>query len=117
MHINLFGFQVNIFLRRAFYESVDKLYCLAFADFLEYSIAEKVEKKIIEYSEKNKDNFFKLVIFCTQENKFKKRLVGALEKYRRQLPALYNPTVIAKYLSYRLVCQDEPSACAVDFSR
>ena len=41
--------QVDIFLRRAFFGTQQKVHCLAFADSLDYDVGEKAEKKIKEY--------------------------------------------------------------------
>ena len=41
--------QVDIFLRRAFFGTEQKVHCLAFADSLDYDVGEKAEKKIKEY--------------------------------------------------------------------
>ena len=45
----LFNRQVDIFLRRAFFGTQQKVHCLAFADSLDYDVGEKAEKKIKEY--------------------------------------------------------------------
>ncbi|XP_041354631.1 E3 ubiquitin-protein ligase RNF213-like [Gigantopelta aegis] len=41
--------EVDIFLRRAFFSSLGKIHCLAYADLLRYETEEKVEKKFIDY--------------------------------------------------------------------
>ena len=40
---------MDIFLRRAFFGTQQKVHCLAFADSLDYDVGEKAEKKIKEY--------------------------------------------------------------------
>ncbi|XP_070190023.1 E3 ubiquitin-protein ligase rnf213-alpha-like [Littorina saxatilis] len=93
--------QVDIFLRRAFFGTQQKVYCLAFADSLDYDVGEKVEKKIKEYTTMSDDRDYKLVVVCATENEYRARIVAAMEKYRRPLPSLSNTNRVRNYLRSR----------------
>ncbi|XP_076466869.1 E3 ubiquitin-protein ligase rnf213-alpha-like [Babylonia areolata] len=110
--------QVDIFLRRAFFGRQQKVYCLAFADNLDYDVGEKTEKKINEYTSMAGDHDCQLVVVCTTENEFRARIVAALEKFRQPSPALSTPDKVRTYLRPRfagvVTKADVTSASAVD---
>ncbi|XP_067673877.1 E3 ubiquitin-protein ligase rnf213-alpha-like [Haliotis asinina] len=113
--------QVDIFLRRAFFNNSGKLYTMASADLLQYEIEERAEKKLKEYSNRDKDFDCQLVILCSTENEFKARIVAALERQRCPPPALQNLHDVKKYLllkfSQKVECnQDHNPASNLDFS-
>ncbi|XP_071112375.1 E3 ubiquitin-protein ligase rnf213-alpha-like [Haliotis cracherodii] len=113
--------QVDIFLRRAFFSNPGKLYTMANADLLQYEIEERAEKKLKEYSSRDKDFDCQLVVLCSTENEFKARIVAALERQRCPPPALQNLHEVKKYLllkfSQKLECQqDYNTASDLDFS-
>ncbi|KAK7107714.1 hypothetical protein V1264_015588 [Littorina saxatilis] len=93
--------QVDIFLRRAFFGTQQKVYCLAFADNLDYDVGEKAEKKIKEYITMAGDTDYKLVVVCSTENEYRARIVAALEKYRCPSPSLSNTNLVRNYLRSR----------------
>ncbi|KAK7465937.1 hypothetical protein BaRGS_00037515, partial [Batillaria attramentaria] len=73
--------QVLIFLRRAFStHNCHKIYCLAFADLLDYEISERADKLMKEYINTS-EHEYQLVIICTSENEFSARITAALERY------------------------------------
>ncbi|PVD28712.1 hypothetical protein C0Q70_11306 [Pomacea canaliculata] len=90
--------EVDIFLRRAFFSRQQKVFCMAYADYLDYDVEEKTEKKIQEYSRKSE--VYHLVVICTKENEYKARIVAVLEKYRRPAPALSNKSTIQKFIHH-----------------
>ncbi|XP_070188878.1 E3 ubiquitin-protein ligase rnf213-alpha-like [Littorina saxatilis] len=93
--------QVDIFLRRAFFGTQQKVYCLAFADTLDYDVGEKAEKKIKEYTNLTGDRDYKLVVVCSSENEYRARIVAALEKYRCPSPSLSTNNRVGNYLRSR----------------
>ncbi|XP_046581771.1 E3 ubiquitin-protein ligase rnf213-beta-like, partial [Haliotis rubra] len=113
--------QVDIFLRRAFFSNPGKLYTMANADLLQYEIEERAEKKLKEYSSRDRDFDCQLVILCSTENEFKARIVAALERQRCPPPALQNLHDVKTYLllkfSQKVECdQDHNPASNLDFS-
>ncbi|ESO94720.1 hypothetical protein LOTGIDRAFT_232244 [Lottia gigantea] len=109
--------EVDIFLRRAFYDSYNKIHCLAFADYLDYTVGDKCEKRLIEYVQECKGRNYKFVVLCTQENELKTKLVGALENYRSPPPKICTSKLISCYLSEQFTKAIPESASVVDFSR
>ncbi|XP_041354620.1 E3 ubiquitin-protein ligase rnf213-alpha-like [Gigantopelta aegis] len=113
--------EVDIFLRRAFFSSLGKIHCLAYADLLRYETEEKVEKKIIDYINvaNAKDCDYKLVVLCSSENEFRARLVAALDRHRCQ-PPIIRVKNIKDYLTEKFTAvhieEDKSSASYIDFS-
>ncbi|XP_041350668.1 E3 ubiquitin-protein ligase rnf213-alpha-like [Gigantopelta aegis] len=113
---------VDVFLRRAFFSSLGKIHCLAYADLLRYETEEKVEKKFIDYIKvaNAKDCDYKLVVLCSSENEFRARLVAALDHHRCQLPIIRVKT-IKDYLTEKFTAvrveKDIKSASYIDFSQ
>ncbi|KAK7478896.1 hypothetical protein BaRGS_00029877, partial [Batillaria attramentaria] len=93
--------QVDIFLRQAFFGTEEKVYCLAFADALDYDVGEKTEKKMKEYTSQAGERNYQLVVVCTTENEYRARIVAALEKYRQPAPAFSNTSKVRQYLKAR----------------
>ncbi|KAK7494871.1 hypothetical protein BaRGS_00013998, partial [Batillaria attramentaria] len=83
------------------FQQQQKVYCLAFADSLDYDVGEKTEKKIKDYVSKAGAGTYKLVVVCTTENEYRARIVAAMEKYRRPTPALSNSGKVRSFLRTR----------------
>ncbi|KAK7459431.1 hypothetical protein BaRGS_00038999, partial [Batillaria attramentaria] len=93
--------QVDIFLRRAFFGDKKKVYCLAFADSLNYDVGEKIEKKIKEYDSKTEVKDYRLVVVCTLEKQQRAHIVAALLRYVRPSPPVIGSDEVRQYLAGR----------------
>jgi len=80
---------IELFCRRACgdtqLKSSSKIYCLAFADLLNYEVACKAEEILHKFCHNVPG--LQLVVICCRENEIQSHLVSALDRYRVDVPA------------------------------
>ncbi|KAJ8315845.1 hypothetical protein KUTeg_007995 [Tegillarca granosa] len=96
--------QLDIFWRRALFDTSDRVYCLVNADLLDYDVSDKGERRLEKHMEKATvlGNQYKLVVVCSQENELRSRIVAALDRFRRPPLPMGRKQDIRKYLQVKL---------------
>ncbi|WAR28466.1 RN213-like protein, partial [Mya arenaria] len=78
--------ELDIFFRRALFDTQRSIYCLLFADQMNYDATENASQLLQKYQTYDKYNKeFQLVIICEARNEFESTFVSSLEKCKRTL--------------------------------
>ncbi|WAR07295.1 R213A-like protein, partial [Mya arenaria] len=75
--------EVSIFLRRAIYDSSDKIHCLLHADLLDIDVSEAAEQcldELLSDIRQSSDIKYRLFVICGSDNKYHSTIVSSLEK-------------------------------------
>nr|XP_022293483.1 E3 ubiquitin-protein ligase rnf213-alpha-like isoform X1 [Crassostrea virginica] len=96
--------EVEIFWRRAVFDTTDRLYCLVSGDLLDYEVSDRAERRLDYHMQKaqERDILYKLVVVCSTEKENHSRIVAALDKYRRPPLPLLSHEKTAKYIKDKL---------------
>ncbi|XP_053385748.1 E3 ubiquitin-protein ligase RNF213-like [Mercenaria mercenaria] len=107
--------QVDIFLRRAFFNADGKIHCLMNADSMDLTLCESVEQKLQTFQRvAGKKAKYRLVIICDAESENKSIIISSLDKFRRATGST-NEEKLSSLLSSKLqMCAKEETAAVVD---
>ncbi|XP_052808614.1 E3 ubiquitin-protein ligase rnf213-alpha-like isoform X2 [Mya arenaria] len=114
--------EVSIFLRRAIYDSSDKIHCLLHADLLDIDVSEAAEQcldELLSDIRQSSDIKYRLFVICGSDNKYHSTIVSSLEKYVRHVGPV-NGRQLKEYVTRHLEApafSDKPCAAMVDFKR
>ncbi|XP_056014152.1 E3 ubiquitin-protein ligase rnf213-alpha-like isoform X2 [Ostrea edulis] len=96
--------EVEIFWRRAVFDTTDRIHCLVNGDLLDYEVSDRGERRLEHLMQKAKENDipYKLVVVCSIERENHSRIVAALDKYRRPPLPLMTHDNMVKYIKDKL---------------
>eukprot|EP00105_Crassostrea_gigas_P007930 XP_011422347.1 PREDICTED: E3 ubiquitin-protein ligase rnf213-alpha isoform X2 [Crassostrea gigas] len=96
--------EVEIFWRRAVFDTTDRIHCLVSGDLLDYDVSDRGERRLDYHMQRatEKDIPYKLVVVCSTERENHSRIVAALDKYRRPPLPLLSHEKTAEYIKEKL---------------
>ncbi|KAK3098854.1 hypothetical protein FSP39_023768 [Pinctada imbricata] len=115
--------EVDIFWRRALFNSQGNIHCMVNGDCLDYEVSDEGEKRLELYmiNAKEKGVHYRLVVLCSSELEYRSRMVAALDRYKRDPLPLLRTDEIRDYILDKLKSQTQnrniPAAAAIDFEK